>query len=81
MRIQLTQQDIANGRRAACNACPVALAISRATGEQWEVGNSSAWCVGSCASARIYLSSDTMTFIDAFDHGRSVAQFEFELPI
>ena len=37
--VEVTQEDIDKGERDHCTLCPIALALHRATGEVWDVGN------------------------------------------
>lgn len=83
MRIEVTQEDINNGRRKSCNACPVALAVKRAT-QAREVSIHEQ--VGYFAASSFVthmdvfdLPSEAIEFIDNFDYGNSVRPFAFEV--
>lgn len=78
MRIDVTGDDIQNGHRAGCYDCPVALAIERATGEEAHVFGSTVMLNGD--SRRTYrLPNVALARIDAYDGGRSMEPFSFEL--
>lgn len=84
MRIDVTQEDIANGVRLDHRCCPVARAIERATGMQASVdvdrgcNNPSAFVViGSVAA--VDLPHSVMWFVKKFDRGGQVEPFSFEL--
>lgn len=78
MKITVTEEHIRRGRRRACSACPLALAISEAVGMRMEVGVLSTWCD---PAKLITLPEEAQEFIDRFDRGRKVHPFSFELPI
>jgi hypothetical protein len=75
--IEVTAEDIAQGERSDCYACPIALAVKRATGKQ----------VAAC-HAHVYvgddkglLSADARSFVTAFDHNEPVSPFSFDLEV
>jgi hypothetical protein len=81
MLVQVTQDDIDAGLPCVSNHCPVALALNRATGCEWDVqGNG---CCGIRMKAKNYFSlnapNDVAYFVEEFDDGLPVEPFEFEL--
>jgi hypothetical protein len=77
MRIEVTAEDIAAGEpRHSCH-CPVARAISRAMGAAWEAYGDEA---GACDTDDwIDLPAEAERWIAAFDAGRPVEPFAFEV--
>ena len=82
-QIEVTQDDINNGKPHTCSSCPVALAISRTTNYKAEVGlyiitlfNSKGFSYRS-----IKIPADIRQFIKAFDSYMPVSPFSFELDI
>ena len=82
MKITVTQEDIENGSPSEWDACPVALALARATGKKWLVcptrfklpapdnyGNGPP------------MSYEVSTFVEAFDSGKPVEPFTFEFDV
>lgn len=81
MKIQVTQEDITNGKKDHCIQCPIALAMIRTTGKIWEVYNT---CCGRLENEFYIehrLPQEAQVFIEAFDDGDDVSPFEFELEI
>jgi hypothetical protein len=80
MRIEVTQEDIDNGLKGKCDSCAVALAAKRAfgnriilvDGEQMDVIDNGKWDV-------LDLPDSAVAFIEAFDTGKPVKPFSFEL--
>lgn len=83
MKIQVTSEDINNGRESHCSECPVALAcrrvfpnnvvkVTRQTIHLYEIN-------GSEPSGIINLPIVASYFIYDFDEGRTVDPFEFEI--
>jgi hypothetical protein len=77
MRIEVTEHLINIGVRRSSFACPVALALQRATGRRWEVSNTQA---ENLSGGRFNLPREVSTFTHDFDLGRPVAPLTFELP-
>lgn len=77
MQIQVTQKDILSGIAGDCSACPVALALFRATGADIKVGPEEI-AVGHSTYISPLVVRD---FVDAFDARKMVWPFTFELPI
>ena len=88
--VEVTQDDIDNGKPQQAYACPIALAASRTTGfPQDQVGVSDLLCVyGNRLDrygpederevlATYDLTGDAMTFIIDFDRGKEVEPFTF----
>lgn len=80
MKIQVTAKDIQEGRPGKVCACPIAIAGSRAYGCTMEVGNT---LMGPheelhCRNWGL-LPKEAREFVTAFDNGRSVQPFEFEI--
>lgn len=81
MRIKVTQADIAAGDRQMCYACPVALALRRATGYDWWVSRLRAVPYpGGFGGRAVRLPRAASAFIADFDDGWPVAPFAFDLP-
>jgi hypothetical protein len=79
MRIEVTAEDIAAGRPKDACCCPVARAISRAMGAAWE-----AYGVGAAShddDGWIDLPAEAERWIAAFDAGRPVEPFAFEVEV
>jgi len=86
--ISVTAEDIANGERNDCTACPIALAMNR-TGLRhvsarnvfvvwWdrdlsETGEGNRFCA--------FTPSEAADFMSAFDAGENVEPFEFTLTV
>ena len=75
--IDVTSDDIAGGKRLACEKCPVALAVSRRV-------------VGTASVSKFYISIDgflvkqpptVKSFIRDFDNQRTVKPFSFDLKL
>lgn len=84
MTIHVTQDDIDNG--VACNTglCPIAHAIRRAVpGSYWYVGSVEVFHrdLNGCRCDEMDLPVPACEFISAFDEGRPVNPFSFELEI
>lgn len=87
MRVQVsvTESDIRGGVRDDDCLCPVALALRRVTGEEVCVCSEQ---IGLGSLGRGYVFQRVLDtpravrdFVDAFDGGRSVEPFEFELDV
>ncbi len=84
MLIEVTQEDIDNGNRGACCTCPIALASKRTAeavaGFPLSVQAGSG-CVRFYRVGSVLRSTPTIAgdFMYAFDHGRKVRPFSFEL--
>jgi len=82
MIIQVTQEDIDNGRRSSSSHCPVALAFARALGidnRQVVVGPSYMYSNLLDANKKYNTPSIACGFIIFYDSGQKVHPFEFEL--
>jgi hypothetical protein len=78
MTIQVTQEDISNGRRASCTDCPIALGLDRSLGFRCDgVGSLFAQISGE----DIALPPNALNFLNRFDAGLPVQPFEFELDL
>ncbi len=80
MKIKLTQSHIDAGVKGDCGSCPVALAVMEATGaKEAGVAGGSMWIEG----YRLITSTPAAIrdFIDAFDAGRPVEPFEFDIEL
>lgn len=79
--VNVTQADIDAGKELDCEACPIALAVSRATGRKMVVARGEvAQCGGSW---EVKLPRIAVNFVDRFDAGERVVPFSFviDLPI
>jgi hypothetical protein len=77
MQIKVTQQHIDAGIKLLCDACPVALALSEATGGMhWGVTGWAAWERNTHRRA-ITLPRAVLQFVTDYDRGEPVEPFEF----
>lgn len=78
MKIEVTQSDIDAGEAAHCVKCPIAIAASRAYGKPvhvyWDF-----FYVDSTPTLRVRVPVEACEFIAAFDAGRPVEPFSFEV--
>lgn len=85
MLIQVTNEDIANGKRDDCKHCPVALAVKRVLKEDYYCAVDGKYISIYQLNGRFlqnhYTSVIVLRFITMFDTGRNVEPFEFELGI
>lgn len=80
MKIEVTQEDINNGKQGNATACPIALAATRAFKVSVLVGYS-LLIVGEVWRGRTYkLSPAAYDFRRSFDVGEPVQPFTFEVP-
>ncbi len=86
VRVEVTQDDIDKGKPGNPCKCMLALAISRAMGEPWEVGFSFAdneievdgeWV----RTRRADLPGDALQAILSFDRHETVMPFDFEMEV
>ena len=82
MRIAVTAEDIAAGRPHNCEACPIAIAATRAAGEPMGTGTATAWTYLSnqYINQTFELPGEARGFVRRYDAGLAVRPFEFELP-
>ncbi len=76
MKIIVTAEDIANGKRFLGCECPIALAIRRATDIWWRVVYARA---ENEEGGRMVLPAEAITFQQSFDAGCAVKPFSFEV--
>lgn len=84
MNVQVTENDIAEGKRYSCYRCPIALAVHRAC-------ERAGWhdipeiivtlTHASCGEHGAFLPSAAQRFIADFDRRDKVRPFNFELPL
>lgn len=79
MLIQVTKEDIENGVQRNCEKCPLARAISRAFGKPIRVGAYLAQFFGAGLGESTDLPPNALAFRKAFDAGKPVQPFEFEI--
>lgn len=77
MRIHVTADDIARGARGNSRCCPVAVAILRQTGHPCGVTASR---MENPDGGRLVTPDAVADFVEAFDAGRPVGPFAFEIP-
>lgn len=78
MKISITQRDIDKGvSRTAC-LCPVALALFRETGKQWEVLSDRARELRQLGET-VRFPAELEAWIVAYDRGRECGPFECEV--
>lgn len=81
LRVEVTAEDIADGRREHCERCPVARAMRRAIGRVVWVGGAGQWGIGNRSPQPKRLPLRVTDFITAFDTGRPVSPFTFNLDV
>lgn len=86
MRIEVTADDIAKGKRKSCDACPVARAIHRATGDGWNAVVYKDNCIAVADDddwdrEEFTPPPEVAQFVKDFDAGRPVTPITFDLPI
>ena len=81
MKIEVTPDDIAHGLMRSTSRCPIALAVQRTTGESALVYTTSVVLSPNGANRRRIWTKEIIDFIAAFDFGREVKPFSFELDI
>jgi hypothetical protein len=79
VRIDVTADDIRRGRRDDALACPVALALDRATGEPWGVDPKI--MIEATYGRMAGTPPEVASFVCDFDAGREVAPFSFDLEV
>jgi hypothetical protein len=77
--INVTQEDIDQGKRTSPTQCAVALAMRRETGNEWVVGEYDMDNFQTNIGVR--LPEEARTFIKDFDYGRPVEPFSFTVDI
>jgi len=87
-RVEVTAEDILNGRPRQVCGCPVALAICRALGVRPEdallgvyPGEIRIWERLTLPSCRLAVPPEVSQFIRAFDSGEPVEPFAFDLDL
>ena len=80
MRIQVTPEDIKNGKPGCGNECPLALAINRKSGRKAYVGVGAVYFDGDGVDTPTYwLPYEAVKFLWDFDRNRPVEPGAFEL--
>ena len=84
MKIEVTAEDIANGRRAHDNSCPVALAIGRTLHRENAVSvvSTDVQIFNAAPFAEVEQATfpkEVTKFIKRFDGGKKVEPFTFEI--
>lgn len=76
MRVEVTQEDIDQGKPRRVTLCPVARAVGRVATNRYKV---TAFYLVPCRTSlpRVILPDKAMLFIDAFDAGQPVKPFTF----
>jgi hypothetical protein len=77
MRIEVTQQHIDKGIRRSAYHCPVAQALSEATGDIWTTGR---WDAGN-GTVNVLLPEDVVERIIRYDDTREMQPFAFEMEV
>lgn len=84
--INVTQQDINNGKQADCYKCPIALAVNRCLKPDYHADIGSYKGININYSDRnipqyaIHVNEQLLSFITDFDKGMNVEPFVFVLP-
>jgi hypothetical protein len=76
--INVTKEDIQNGKPIHISKCPVALAITRATGRTCEVDLDAIYVDG---LGLVYSPTEVVKFVRAFDDGKNVDPLAFDLTL
>jgi hypothetical protein len=81
--VDVTQNDIAHGRRGLCRECPAALAMERAGIVEPRVRNTELWLrtAHEHRLVKVRLPESAAKFIDDFDANRTVEPFSFQIDI
>ena len=77
VHVDVTADDIANGARLDCFACPIALAMKRATDAFLAIGANYV----EFASHSVRLPREVSDFVFDFDGGYEVQPFSFDLEL
>jgi hypothetical protein len=81
MKISVTSEDIAAGKRGSCVDCPVVLAVERASGGAVIAGRTWITAAFDGRPGRRWRTPDIVAeFMLLFDQGRPVVPFTFDLP-
>lgn len=81
MLIEVTQNDIEMGLRDNCRSCPVARALTRATGKPWQVhADRFQLDQHECDTLDAEMPGAVSDFVQEFDACRPVQPFSFEFP-
>lgn len=75
MRIFITQEDIDKGQKSNCYECPIAQSLKRKGSHNVAVFDGSIWMAGE----EFITPLNVDDFIRAFDAGKPVQPFSFEL--
>jgi hypothetical protein len=78
--VEVLQEDIDSGIRSNCESCPVARAMRRATGKHYRPGLFSVR-KGFDKDIVANLPAEVTNFILAFDQGRTVQPFWFQIDL
>lgn len=83
MKIDVTQEDIDNGKRGHCSRCPVALALSRIPGAEYLTVGPVDFGITLRGVRRDYaLPEEAIVFIRTFDDGEITPNpFSFEIEL
>lgn len=81
VKVKVTQAHINEGKKHEPSSCPIALAITDATGEQWCAGTTYVRRCTQQLELGIRLPPSVMAFIETFDLGQPVKPFAFTLEV
>lgn len=79
VKISVTQEDIQLGVKEDIHHCAVARAAQRVLGDTVTVGGSYIHLRQPCPGNCISMPQEVIDWISAFDHGKDVTPFEFEV--
>ena len=79
MKIEVTQEDIANGIKNSCINCPVARALNRVGFRNANVGYNKGWEHYGLSMKFFRVPKELSSFIDKFDRGLPVEPASFEI--
>jgi hypothetical protein len=81
MKIMVKRKHIRNGQRHCAGACPIALACWEAGLTTYVAPDYVALYDRDCGRRELHLTSRARAFVKAFDAGRPVKPFAFQLPV
>jgi len=82
VRIQVTIDDIENGKPLDCSRCPLALALNRATNRtDWFVDYGTAYFGSGFSHESAALPRECLVFVRRFDNYRDGNPFSFEVEL
>jgi hypothetical protein len=81
LHVDVLQHHINAGVRHDCRLCPIAMALSRATGDAWIVGGHDFVWKARLYSPMVRLPAEVVAFIRRFDAGEECRPFSFTVEV